>query len=51
MRSIKRLTLSLASAFTSYVNIYKAMGGGWVAASEKRPQDTGGSTGQGNDTQ
>jgi outer membrane protein, multidrug efflux system len=25
----------LASAFTSYVNLYKAMGGGWVTASEK----------------
>jgi multidrug efflux system outer membrane protein len=25
----------LASAFNSYVNIYKAMGGGWVTASEK----------------
>ncbi|MDD2338223.1 MAG: efflux transporter outer membrane subunit, partial [Geobacteraceae bacterium] len=34
----------LASAFNSYVNIYKAMGGGWVTASEKHCQDTGGST-------
>ena len=36
----------LASAFTSYVNSYKAMGGGWVTAPEKHPQNTGGSTGQ-----
>ncbi|MDO9109965.1 MAG: efflux transporter outer membrane subunit [Desulfatirhabdiaceae bacterium] len=26
----------LAAAFTSYVDIYKAMGGGWVTASEKK---------------
>jgi multidrug efflux system outer membrane protein len=25
----------LATAFTSYVNLYKTMGGGWIAASEK----------------
>ncbi|MBI5589901.1 MAG: efflux transporter outer membrane subunit [Deltaproteobacteria bacterium] len=31
----------LASAFTSYVNIYKAMGGGWVTESEKMTTTAG----------
>jgi len=31
----------LASAFTAYVNIYKAMGGGWVTASENFQAECG----------
>ena len=31
----------LAAAFTSYVDIYKAMGGGWVTASEKKTTAVG----------
>ena len=31
----------LSSAFTSYVNLYKAMGGGWVTESEKNTTATG----------